>query len=57
MKFRCHKCGDTKTRIIDSRYANGHTMKKRRRLCECGHEFRTVELYDIDQKESESDHG
>lgn len=55
MNFRCPKCGNTKTRIIDSRYANGNTKKNRRRLCECGHEFRTVELYAIDQIQSKED--
>lgn len=41
--FRCSNCGGTKTSITDVRPTGAFKMRRRRK-CECGHRFSTIEI-------------
>lgn len=40
----CPKCGNSNTKIYETRWRRKGTEFIRRRKCECGHRWRTLEL-------------
>jgi transcriptional regulator NrdR family protein len=41
--FRCQSCGGVNTEVIDTRRSAAFRIRRRRK-CDCGHRFTTVEI-------------